>query len=69
MAVENTSMKAKFDDVKYDFKAVEYHAQKFVDGSTYLLAKQCYQLWAMKQAKTAYEVFEEETSVNNNTKP
>lgn len=69
MAVDNLSMKAKFEDVKYDLKAVEHHAQKFVDGSTYLLAKQCYQLWAMKQARTTYEVFKEETSVNDNTNP
>ena len=68
MAVDNMSMKAKFDDVKYDIKALEFHAQKFVSGSTYILAKQCYQYWALKQTKTAYEVFKEETSVNN-TKP
>jgi hypothetical protein len=65
MAVDNMSMRAKFEDVKYDIKALEFHAQKFVSGSTYILAKQCYQHWALQQAKTAYEVFKEETNVNN----
>jgi len=65
MAVDNMSMKAKFEDVKYDIKALEFHAQKFVSGSTYILAKQCYQYWALQQARTTYEVFKEETNVDN----
>ncbi len=59
------SMKAKLDDVKYDQKAVEFHAMKFESGSTYLLAKQCFQLLQMKLNRSTYEVYKEETDGNN----
>ncbi len=59
------SMKAKIEDVKYDMKAIEHHAVKFANGSTYPLAKQCFQLWQMHLNKSTYQKYEEEKNVNN----
>lgn len=65
MAVDNTSMKAKIEDVKHDIKAIEHHAIKFANGSTYPLAKQCFQLWQMHLNKSTYQKYEEDTNANN----
>ena len=61
MAIANTSMKARFEDVRYDIPAVKFHAVKFESGSTYPLAKQCFQLWQTLKNRTAYEVYTDET--------
>jgi len=48
------SRKTKFELVKEDYKAVEFHTSRFLNGSRDPLALQCYQLLkqeAMKREK------------------
>ncbi len=58
------SRKAKFDEVKFDKEALDFHADRYASGSVDTLAKQCHQ-WKMvhefKQSlKSPHEVFTEE---------
>jgi hypothetical protein len=67
--VDNLSRKAKFDTVKYDQKALKFHADKYLSGSVYPLAKQCFQYVQLLKIRTPYEVFldelEEDSGVSN----
>lgn len=44
------SRKAPFDQVKEDPKAVEFHVNRYKNGSVDALAKLCYQLTMQKKA-------------------
>lgn len=62
------SRKAKFDEVKFNKEALDFHANRYENGSVDALAKQCHQ-WKMihefKQSmKTPYEIFTEEAQSN-----
>jgi hypothetical protein len=59
--MNNYSTKAKFDNVKYDREAVEFHAQQFESGYRYPLAKACYQMIQTLKIK------EENRNENNST--
>jgi len=67
MAVNNQSMKAKFDNVKYDLAAVNFHAEKYLNGSVYPLSKQCFQLREMLKNRTTYQVYLDELEENLGT--
>lgn len=43
--------KARFIEVTADPKAVEFHASKYLAGSTYPLALQCYQYLKLQELK------------------
>lgn len=45
------SIKAKFDQVKFDIKAVQFHAIRWDNGSRDALAKTCYQYLQQLEAK------------------
>lgn len=70
--MNNMSRKAKFENVKFDEKAIKFHAAKYNSGSVYPLAKQCFQYVELLRIRTPYEIFlnelEEERGVSN-TKP
>ncbi len=58
------SRKAKFDEVKFNKEALDFHADRYASGSVDALAKQCHQ-WKMihefkESMKTPYERFTEE---------
>ncbi len=58
------SRKAKFEEVKFDKEALDFHADRYESGSVDKLAKQCHQ-WRMvhdyKQAmKSPYQVYTEQ---------
>jgi hypothetical protein len=42
--MDNFSRKAKFDNVRFEMEAVEFHAMKYEMGFRYPLALSCYQL-------------------------
>jgi hypothetical protein len=44
--------KARFTEVAKDIKAVEFHASKYLAGSTYPLALQCYQYIKLMELKS-----------------
>ena len=70
--MDNMSRKAKFESVKFDAKALKFHADKYLSGSVYPLAKQCFQYVELLRIRTPYEIFleelEEDSGVSN-TKP
>lgn len=43
--------RAKFTEVQADIKAVEFHASKYLSGSRYPLALQCYQYLKLQELK------------------
>ncbi len=58
------SRKAKFDEVKFNKEALDFHADRYASGSVDALAKQCHQ-WKMihefkESMKSPYQVFTEE---------
>ncbi len=62
------SRKAKFDEVKFHKEALDFHANRYANGSVDALAKQCHQ-WKMihefkESLKTPYERFTEEAKPN-----
>lgn len=40
--MDNLDRRAKFDDIKSDEVAVQFHADQFAAGYRYLLARQCW---------------------------
>jgi hypothetical protein len=67
MAVNNQSMKAKFENVKYDLASVNFHAEKYMNGSVYPLAKQCFQLREMLRNRSVYQIYLDELEENLGT--
>ena len=67
MKVNNQSMKAKFENVKYDLSAVNFHAEKYMNGSVYPLAKQCFQLREMLRNRSVYQIYLDELEENLGT--
>lgn len=57
MAISNKSMKAKYDNVRFDMDAVHYHAHKFETGSVYPLSKRCYQHVQMMKLREPYQIY------------
>lgn len=57
MAASIYSKKQKFEDIKNNEQAVEYHAKNFMDGQIYPLAKNCYAHLQLKNAKSVYQVY------------
>ena len=51
MATNNFSYKANFDSVIFDHEALAFHAQKYLDGAAYKLARQCWQYLEIKRNK------------------
>jgi hypothetical protein len=51
--------KAKFDSVKYDLKAVQFHMQRYDNGSVDVLAKQCFQYWQQLKNNPKYKALTE----------
>lgn len=49
--MNNYSNKAKFENVKFDADAVEFHAMKYGLGMRYPLALACYQLTQLMKIK------------------
>lgn len=70
--MDNMSRKAKFESVKFDEKALKFHADKYLSGSVYPLSKQCFQYVELLRIRTPYKIFldelEEDRGVSN-TKP
>ncbi len=60
MALNNYSMKAKFENVKYDLKAIDFHAEKYLNGSVYPLSKDCFQLREILRNRSVYQVYLDE---------
>ena len=58
--MDNLSRKASFDNVKYDKKALEFHARKYEAGAVYPLAKQCFQYVQLLSIRTTYEIYLDE---------
>lgn len=58
--MDNLSRKASFDSVKYDKKALQFHARKYEDGAVYPLAKQCFQYVQLLSIRTTYEIYLDE---------
>jgi hypothetical protein len=70
--MDNLSRKAKFDNVKFDQKALLFHAEKYLTGAVYPLAKQAYQYVELLKIRTPYQIFLDELEENHgtsNTKP
>jgi hypothetical protein len=67
--MDNLSRKAKFENVKFDEKALKFHADKYLSGSVYPLAKQAFQYVQLLKIRTPYEIFldelEEDAGVSN----
>jgi hypothetical protein len=53
----NYSKKAKFEDVKFDPDAVKFHAENFMQGQVYPLAKHCYGFIQQYKTRSAYQVY------------
>jgi hypothetical protein len=60
MALNNYSIKAKFENVKYDLKAIDFHAEKYLNGSVYPLSKECFQLREILRNRSVYQVYLDE---------
>jgi hypothetical protein len=58
--MDNLSRKASFDNVKYDEKALNFHARKYEDGAVYPLAKQCFQYVQLLGVRSTYQVYLDE---------
>jgi hypothetical protein len=72
VAINNYSMKAKFESVKFDLDAVNFHAEKYLNGSVYPLSKQCFQLREVLRNRSIYQIYLDELEENlgtSNTKP
>lgn len=70
--MDNMSRKAKFESVKFDEKALKFHAEKYLAGAVYPLAKQAFQYVELLKIRTPYEIFLddlEEHRGDSNTKP
>lgn len=52
--------KAKFDAVRHDLKAVQFHMQRYQNGSVDILAKQCFQYWQQLKNSPKYKALTEE---------
>ena len=65
--MDNLSRKASFDSVKYDKKALQFHARKYEDGAVYPLAKQCFQYLQLLSIRTTYEIYLDEMEENLGT--
>jgi hypothetical protein len=65
--MDNLSRKASFDSVKYDEKALKFHARKYEDGAVYSLAKQCFQYVQLLNIRTTYEIYLDELEENIGT--
>lgn len=55
--IDRFSRKAKFEEIKHDMDAVEFHAAKYLDGSVYPLAKQCFQLIEYLRNRGTYQIY------------
>lgn len=49
--MDNFNRKAKFDNVKYDEKALRFHAEKYELGFRYPLSLACYQFMQIAKEK------------------
>lgn len=58
--------KAKFEEVKQDLKAVQFHKERYEGGSVDALAKQCFQYWQLLKNRTTYEVYLDEMERKSN---
>ena len=56
--MDKFSRKAKFENIKYDMDAVRFHADKYLSGSVYVLAKQCFQLMQYLRSRNTHDIFE-----------
>lgn len=65
--MDNLSRKAKFESVKFDHKALVFHADKYISGAVYPLAKQCFQYVELLKLRTPYQVFLDELEEENGT--
>lgn len=65
--MDNLSRKASFDSVKYDEKALRFHARKYEDGAVYTLAKQCFQYVQLLNVRTNYQIYLDELEENLGT--
>ena len=65
--MDNLSRLALFERVKYDKKALEFHAKKYEDGAVYPLAKKCFQFIQLMKIRTTYEVYLDEVEENLGT--
>ena len=57
MAISNKSMKANFDNVRFDMDALHFHAEKFENGAVYPLSKRCYQQVQMMKLREPYQIY------------
>ena len=58
--MDKFSRKAKFEQIKYDVDAVKFHSDKYLAGSVYPLAKQCFQLVQYLKNRNSYEIFQDQ---------
>ena len=54
------SRKASFAQVKQDLSALQYHRNRYQNGSVDLLAKQCFQQWEQLKNNPQYKAKLEE---------
>jgi hypothetical protein len=52
--------RASFSEVKRDIKAVQFHKQRYDNGSVDLLAKQCFQYWMQIRNHHSYKTIIDE---------
>jgi hypothetical protein len=57
MASSIYDKKQKFEKIKDNQEAIEYHAKNFTEGQIYTLAKNCYAYLQLKNSRTAYQVY------------
>lgn len=58
--MDKFSRKAKFEQVKYDMDAVKFHSDKYLSGSVYPLARQCFQLVQHLRNRNMHQIFEDQ---------
>lgn len=58
--INKYSKNAKYDNIKFDLEAVKFHADKFLEGAVYPLARQCFQLEQTLKNRSVYQIFLDE---------
>ena len=65
--MDKFSRKAEYKKVRYDMDAVKFHADKYLNGAVYPLAKQCFQLTQYLANRGIYQVYLDELEENLGT--
>lgn len=63
--MDKFSRKAKFEQIKYDMNAVKFHSDKYLSGSVYPLAKQCFQLVQHLNNRNSKQILQDKQNGRN----